>query len=220
MKKILLIFFLLILSLYLEYNRSISLFEKKDECFFDQNKCFTSTIDFKIKKGFLFKNYKGKMAYKKNSCLDLKIKSNQEFLNIGFNEDYFWYVGSDDPTFYYGHSKDAHFLLKEIFNPKNLLDIVLPKNENTAIGNYGKILKKVIKIENEKINFVSLYDDLKLVYSIEYKKYTGNIPTDIEVYYVDDKILVKILINELKQVNNYDFSLPIKEYKKTEKLSP
>ena len=91
---------------------------------------------------------------------------------------------------------------------------------NSCFYIYGKILKKVVKIKNEKINSVSLYDDLKLVYTIEYNKYTGNMPTDIEVYYVDDKILVKILINELKQVDNYDFSLPIKEYEKTEMLFP
>lgn len=200
--------------MYLESNLS----EKTSNLEYKSTESYKSEIKIQIKKGFFIKNYFGDLIYNNNS-LDLKINSGQEILEIGFNEIYFWYFSSYDPVFYYGENKNSSFILIEIFNPINLLDIIFPKKENIAYGNYGKILNKKIEFKNNKINKVYFYENYNLIYYVEYKKYLGDFPVEIDVYYKKENIRIKIIIKKIENIN-YNFSLPIKKYKKVEKLLP
>jgi hypothetical protein len=218
MKKLLAIF-LFVFILYLNFFEPKNFPDKESVYSFDKNEILESDVDIQIKKGFLFKNYKGKIVYSKN-CLDLKIGAQKEFLEIGCNKYYFWYFSSDEAVLYYGESKDSYFLIKEIFNPQNLLNILFAEKESVVIGNYGKVLEKVVEFKNEKLKIISLYDNQNLVYKVSYIEYAGVIPRKMEVYYAEENVLVKITINKLNSINDYDFSMPIKKYEQVEKLSP
>jgi hypothetical protein len=187
---------------------------------FKDNYYNSGEISIQIKKGFFSKIYVGNIVYNKKNGLNLKVNSNSDFLELGFNKDFFWYFSSNERIFYYGKVSDSSFVLKEIFNPKNLSEILQPEENSMIYGNYGTFLKKQIDFKNKNIYKVYLYDNIDLVYSIEYKKYLGPLPIEMEVYYKKENVLIKIFIYNLKQLDQYDFYFPIEDYEKVEILSP
>lgn len=174
-----------------------------------------------INKGIFYKKYKGNIFYSDNS-IKLKINSNKENIIIGCNEKFFWYTSTYDTIFYYGNIEEVNFVLKEIFNPKNLISILNPKKcEEKIIGNYGEILKTEIFKDNEKIKNYKVYDNNnKLLYKVSYSKYQKNQPIEIEINYAPEETIIKIKIISISGADDVNYSMPINDYFKKEKLSP
>jgi hypothetical protein len=179
-------------------------------------------IDLIIYKGIFYKKYKGELYYSKD-CIKLSVDSLKEALVIGSNENYFWYTSTYDPIFYYGNIKDVNFILKEIFNPKNLIDILNPDEfikKEIIIGNYGEELNRKIALKDKKVSSCQVYNNKSNIYTINYFDYKGNIPTKIKVRYIPEGTFIDILIKDISGLNDVDYSMPINNYDKKERLTP
>jgi hypothetical protein len=186
-----------------------------------QTKSKYATIEMSINKSIFYKKYKGNIFYSDNS-IKLKINSNKENILIGCNENFFWYTSTYDPIFYYGDIKEVNFILKEIFNPKSLISILNPKKcEEKIVGNYGEILKVEVLKDKAEIKSYKVYDNNnKLLYNVSYLEYNNNQPIKIEINYAPEDTIIKIKIISISGADDVDYSMPINDYFKKEKLSP
>lgn len=191
---------------------------------------FKSDIIFEVGNAFLKKSYYGKIYHEKPNNLAVYLKKDKDFMEIGSNKKYFWYFSSDEKTLYYGLISDVNFILKEIFNPSNIIQIIFPPvlikdglQEDELIGDYGDLLKRKIIIENYKIKEQKIYNNKnELIYEVKVNNYYKNIPSSIKLDYIKEGYFVNIKMNEIEinQPNNFIFDLPTKKYKKKEMLSP
>jgi len=181
-----------------------------------------SNIDLIINKGLFYKKYNGKVNYCKNS-IKIELSSSLEEIKIGSNENYFWYTSTYDPIFYYGNIEDVNLILKEIFNPLNLIEILNPsgnEENDTILGNYKEKLNRKTIIKDNKILYREIYNDKGTLYTINYYNYQNDIPKRIKVKYTPENTTINIVIKDISGVRDFDYSMPIKEYDLKEKLSP
>lgn len=229
MRKIYIIFSLVCL-LVLFLSKALEKNIKKDIDAKPEVLTLKSEISFEIGTIFLKKKYDGNLIYKKPNNLYLLLKNEKDLIEIGSNNNYFWYFSSYENILYYGLLSNANYLVKEIFNPKNIIQIIFPpileKNgsfEDELIGDYGHSLKRKILIKDYKVIEQKIYNqENEMLYKVVFLDYYKNVPKNLILSYVKDGYSVNIKMNQLEinELINFSFEIPLKKYKKSEFLSP
>jgi len=230
MRKIYIVFSLLCLMtlIYFEFFKKENKISKKEDIFVSLD----ADIRLEISNLIFKKVFNGKIAYNKPNNTSLFFQEKEEYIEMGSNKEYFWYYNNKENILYYGNVSNVHNILKEVFNPINIIEIIFPRYinyvenevlEDTLIGDYGALLTRKIIIKNYKIIEQKVYNQKKeLVYTIKVYNYYKNIPTNLVLSYTKENYNINIKLNNInisKSITN-SFVIPFKKYKKTELLSP
>lgn len=198
----------------------IILNKKKEIAFIQPNKNYKIDLNLTINKGIFYKKYKG-MAFCNQKFINLKLLSNEDEIIIGCDNLFFWYKSTyDNNVLYYGSIEEVSFIIKEIFNPKIIINTLLPKHttNKTLIGNYNKLLKNELVFDNGKIKEQRVYDENNLLYLVKYNEYKGDLALYIKIFYPKEDTWVFIKINEIILINTHNYTIP--DDNKKVKLSP
>jgi len=181
--------------------------------------CFKK-VKVKLTKGLTFKA-KANLSFKKDKNLRINVENFLgKVMEIGSNEEIFWfwskYWGKD---YYFSNHQDLEKVnLKTFLHPDWLLESMGLKKINTKNvdfikNNLGIIENKknisVVTFFDNKENIVSkkcLYENNKMVASVEYKNYTSlnniKIPKTLVVSWYEENIFMEWEIQEI-EINSF-----------------
>lgn len=227
MKKILIIFILLILSCILIKNKQNNskiehkLNEEIIQKINEQNNKIKE-VYAEITLGSLFFQKKGSVCYEKENNFKLSIKNK---LEIGSNNQFIWFWADHlrpKSLYYCETQKIKQSRLKKIFYPSNIKKILgvceIKSNGVVLSGNTVKEIDEEIEtltiIENELIKQYLFYENSNLILDINiisYQKIENFIlPKKIKINWVLENIKFEITIEKIK-INEFiykDYDMP------------
>lgn len=156
-------------------------------------------LDCEIKKSVFKKNLNGLMFIKNNKYRVLLFNNNLKKIDIGCNEDYFWYWSEREEknTLFYSDIRHMDMVMKKAYKPSwmfNVFKKIDKKGESFNILDNNKIISKAVVLDKNIIEYSLL----------------------------EEGIVIKIIIkNALNQ--NFDegvFAIPFNEYFIKNKMIP
>lgn len=175
------------------------------------------------------KKYSGKLVYLKPNNVFLILESKKESIEVGSNQDHFWYYSTYEDVLCYGLVENVNYILKEMFSPYTIVKVFFPNittkkgiEEDVLVGDYGEKLKRKIFVEDFKVTRQEIFNEKnETIFTVDVLEYYDKIPTKMLISYVKENtnIYIKIEKINLNKVN-FDFILPLKKYKKNQFLTP
>lgn len=218
MNKFLLNIILLILILFLINNKKNKIFivesissKNVEEINKNNKKIQKIHADLSVRQGLF--SVRGFVAYEKQH--NFKMICNSFFrkeMEIGSNENFFWFWARSDNTLYFCEHKNINRTrLRPIFYPnviKSFLGIdeffEFEIFENKIIQKLPNNMTKITLIEKDKIIGHELYSQGKLLLESKVVEFEFNLPKKIKINWIEENINQEWILSNIKINDNFE----------------
>jgi hypothetical protein len=155
----------------------------------------------------------GFLCYEKDKNFRMQLYRNFLELDIGSNDEYFWFWSKrvKNPAIYYArHGSETN--LKDALNPVWMMKIFGFQELN---GNYYRLKDKIALVQQDKITLIKnnkiighyFYKNGSLIVAAEVVQFDGFNPTEMEILYPKENIIINLKFYQNKQNINLKKSL-------------